>query len=65
MTVDDAILARAERYAKLHRISLSKMVETYLAGVVDSRTPVLDSVRGVLKKGDVKDYRHHLVAKYR
>jgi hypothetical protein len=28
-------------------------------------TPVLRSVRGVLKKADVKDYKRHLAEKYR
>jgi Na+-translocating ferredoxin:NAD+ oxidoreductase RnfE subunit len=65
LIIDAAIVARARRYAKRHGISLSKLIETFLAGLVGSPTPVLDSVRGVLKKGDVKDYRRHLIAKYR
>jgi hypothetical protein len=47
------------------------MVETYLAAVagppspVTGRAPVLNSVRGVLRKADINEYRKHLAARYR
>jgi hypothetical protein len=47
------------------------MVETYLAAVAEPHpssagdSPVLRSVRGILKKADIEDYRRHLATKYR
>jgi antitoxin component of RelBE/YafQ-DinJ toxin-antitoxin module len=71
LSVDDAVISRAKRYAKKRGVSISKMVEAYLAAVAEPSThipadaPVLRSVRGVLNKADVKDYKRHLAAKYR
>ena len=71
LSVDDAVISRAKRYAKKQGVSVSKMVEAYLAAVaepnagVPADTPILRSVRGVLKSADVKDYKRHLAAKYR
>lgn len=54
------------------RASPYRIVEGYLAAVADEPStratadaPVLRSVRGVLKKADVRDYKRHLAAKYR
>jgi hypothetical protein len=47
------------------------MVEAYLAAVADPPapvgrpTPILRSVRGILKNADIGEYRKHLAAKYR
>jgi antitoxin component of RelBE/YafQ-DinJ toxin-antitoxin module len=71
LSVDDAVISRAKRYAKKQGISVSKMVEGYLAAVAEpvtrptADTPVLRSVRGVLKKADLRDYKRHLAEKYR
>ena len=71
LSVDDAVVSRAKRYAKKQGVSISKMVEAYLAAVagpaarVPADTPILRSVRGVLKNADVKDYKRHLATKYR
>ena len=71
LSVDDAIVHRAKRYAKARGTSVSKMVEAYLAAVADPAaakphdTPILRSVRGILKRADVKDYRRYLENKYR
>ncbi len=71
LSVDDAVISRAKRYAREQGISLSKMLEGYLAALVlpslrpTPHTPVLLSVRGVLKKADLRDYRRHLAEKYR
>jgi hypothetical protein len=68
--VDDRVVARAKRYAAQRGVSVSEMVEAYLSAVADSPaktpdTPILRSVRGVLKKADLSEYRKHLAAKYR
>jgi len=71
LSVDDAVVLRAKRFAKKQGVSISKMVEAYLAAVaepsgrISTDAPILRSVRGVLKRADVKDYKQHLVNKYR
>lgn len=71
LSVDDRVVSRAKQYAKRRGISVSEMVETYLAAVASppseatGTAPILESVRGVLKKADVNEYRKHLAAKYR
>ena len=71
LSVDEAVIGRAKRYAKKQGVSVSKMVEAYLSAVANPSTgvtvdtPVLRSVRGILKKADVRDYKRHLANKYR
>jgi len=71
LSVDTKVVRRAKEYAKRRGVTVSKMVETYLAAVAAppspaaGRTPVLDSLRGLLKDGDAADYKKHLAAKYR
>jgi hypothetical protein len=69
LTVDNRVASRAEQYAKRRGVSVSKIVEAYLAGVAGptfpatGATPILRSVRGVLKKADIDEYRKHPGAK--
>jgi hypothetical protein len=71
LSVDPAVVSRAKLYARRRGISVSEMVETYLAVVADppsgatGMTPILRSVRGVLKHADPADYRKHIESKYR
>ena len=69
LSVDDAVVTRAKEYAKQRGVSVSKVVQDYLTAIADpvapSVTPVLDSVRGILKKADIDDYREHLAVKHR
>jgi len=71
LSVDNRVVARAKQYAKRRGVSVSEMVEAYLAAVAEPATtatgdaPILRSVRGVLKDADIDDYRKHLAAKYR
>jgi hypothetical protein len=71
LSVDTEVVSRAKRYAKRHGLSISGMVETYLAAVAapssaaTADAPVLRSLRGVLKQARIDDYRKHLAAKYR
>ena len=71
LSVDDRVISRAKRYAKQRGVSISEMVEAYLAAVAEPppraarRAPILRSLRGVLKSGDREGYRKHLAAKYR
>jgi antitoxin component of RelBE/YafQ-DinJ toxin-antitoxin module len=71
LSVDDRVVSSAKRYAKQRGLSVSGMVEAYLAAVANTASlpnrdaPVLRSVRGSLKKADLKEYRKHLAIKYR
>ncbi len=71
LSVDENVASRAKEYAKSHGVSVSQMVETYLAAVVSpppssiKPTPVLDSVLGILKHADTQDYHNYLLEKYR
>lgn len=71
LSVDDRVVSRAKQYAKRRGISVSAMVEAYLAAVAEPSSPVtgaapiLRSVRGVLKNADIHEYRKHLASKYR
>jgi len=70
LSVDDRVVLGAKKYAKAQGVSVSEMVETYLAAVTDPphashAAPVLRSVRGILKKADIKEYGKHLATKYR
>jgi hypothetical protein len=70
LSVNDRIVRRAKQYAKLRGVSISSMVETYLDAVAqpkltDRATPILQSLRGIIKNADVSDYRKHLESKYR
>ena len=71
LSVDEGVVSNAKRYAKQHGLSVSEMVEAYLASVANAEsrtardTPILRSVRGSLKKADLAEYRKHLTIKYR
>jgi hypothetical protein len=71
LSVDETVIAGAKRYAKARGVSVSKMVEAYLAtvsepeGDASTDTPILHSIRGILKKADLREYRKHLASKYR
>lgn len=71
LSVDETVVTRAKRYARERGTSVSKMVEAYLSSVAEGTgavrrdTPILRSLRGILKKADVKDYKRYLENKYR
>jgi hypothetical protein len=70
LSVDPSVVSRAKRYAKQSGVSLSGMVEAYLASVsaplaAKERPPILRSVRGILKKGSPEEYKKHFAAKHR
>ena len=70
LSVDNVVVSRAKQYAKRRGVSVSEMVEAYLAAVAEpafptGAIPILRSVRGVLKDADIDEYRKHLATKYR
>jgi hypothetical protein len=69
LSVDPAIVSRAKRYAKRQGVSVSRLVEVYLASISEQPAaaelpPLVNSLRGALKKADSGAYRKHLVRKY-
>jgi hypothetical protein len=70
LSVDEKVIERAKRFAEKRGTSVSRLVEQYLDLLarppkLKEDPPVLRQLRGILKKGDSKDYRRHLVEKYR
>lgn len=70
LSVDEEVIARAKLFAEKRGISVSRLVEQFLDLVaqpldLDEDTPGLRQLRGILEKGDRKDYRRHLVEKHR
>jgi len=69
LSVDDAVISRAKRYAEQHDTSVSGLVEDYLSSVTakpsaEKLPPVVKSLRGILKSADPADYRRHLLRRY-
>jgi len=68
LTIDDAVIERAKRYARSERRSLSDIVENYLKMITRENvepglemTPIVKSLRGSLKfKGEI-DYKQDLL----
>ncbi|MGD0497114.1 MAG: DUF6364 family protein [Bryobacteraceae bacterium] len=69
LSVEAGVVSRARRYAREQGVSVSKMVEAYLAAVAapphrgPRDSPILRSLRGSLKKADIGEYRSHLAHK--
>lgn len=69
------VIDRAKVYAQVHKISLSKMVESYLESVTESKsdefeiTPLVESLCGVIHLDEdfdlKKDYSNYLTEKYK
>jgi len=69
------VIERAKEYAQDHKISLSKLVESYLESVTDKEkgkpeiTSLVESLSGVItlnENFDVeKDYSNYLTEKYK
>jgi hypothetical protein len=76
LRLNNNVIARAKKYASNHKISLSKMVESYLDSVtrqkedkLNSITPLVESLSGVIDlPADFdykKEYRYYLADKYK
>ncbi len=74
LSVDKEVIERAKRYSKARKISLSKLVESYLLSVTskknqdDEITPLVKSLSGVIKLDEdfdyKKEYADYLTEKY-
>jgi len=69
LSVDERVVARAKRYAEDNGTSVSELVEKMLDLVARPAArrsaPVLDRLRGSIRRGSVADYRRYLQRKYR
>jgi hypothetical protein len=70
LLVDKAAAARANRYSKRHRTSVSRLVTQMFAGLPDDGDaglpPVVRRLLGVLPRTvSVEEHRRHLRQKYR
>jgi hypothetical protein len=69
------VIERAKDYAASHKISLSKMVESYLESITETKkdeheiTPLVESLSGVIHLSDdfdlKQDYSNYLTEKYK
>lgn len=75
LIVDKTVIANAKKYAKSHKISLSKLIESYLASLTTQKrhevkiTPLVETLSGVInldKDFDYKEgYANYLIDKYK
>ncbi|MDP2890710.1 MAG: DUF6364 family protein [Bacteroidota bacterium] len=69
------VIERAKDYAESHKISLSKIVESYLESITEPKineieiTPLVKSLSGVINLDEdfdlKKDYSNYLTEKYK
>ena len=70
LSVHATVIRGAKRYAKAHRVSVSRLVEQYLRLLAtpspppENLPPVLRRLRGSLKGEHLADYRRYLERKY-
>lgn len=75
LSLNASIIENAKKYAYSNQISLSKLIESYLASLIERNnskaeiTPLVKSLSGVIELSDNSDYRkeymEYLVAKYK
>ncbi len=77
LRLNDNVIERAKNYARIHKISLSKMIESYLDSITKqnedekkiSITPLVESLSGLIDlPADFdykKEYRDYLEKKYK
>ena len=74
LSLNKEIIDRAKKYAKANKISLSRLIEFYLASLVSKNekdieiTPLVESLGGVMELPEdynlKDDYTDHLIKKY-
>ncbi|MBN2486469.1 MAG: hypothetical protein JXB34_10890 [Bacteroidales bacterium] len=77
LRLNDNVIERAKIYARSHKISLSKMIESYLDSITKQKdiekkieiTPLVESLSGVIDLPTdfdyKKEYRDYLEQKYK
>jgi hypothetical protein len=69
LSLDKTVIGHAKAYAKSHKISLSKLIESYLSSLVSNRkttdfeiTPLVKSLSGVIKMEEDFNYKEEYLA---
>ncbi|MEQ8809143.1 MAG: DUF6364 family protein [Imperialibacter sp.] len=63
LNLDKEVIEQAKLYAKAHKVSLSKLIESYLLSLMDRSlkageiTPLVRSLSGVIKIDNDFDYK--------
>lgn len=75
LRLNEHVIERAKIYARNHKISLSKMIESYLDSVTKPKkkeveiTPLVESLSGVIDLSSdfdyKKEYGNYLIEKYK
>lgn len=75
LNVDKSTIEQAKEYAKSHKISLSRLIESYLSSLVIKKdkdleiTPLVKSLSGVIKLDEDFNYKEsytgYLIEKYK
>jgi hypothetical protein len=75
LTVDKRVIEKAKEYSKSRKISLSKLIESYLSALTSNQspdfdiTPLVESLSGVIKLEEDFDYKErytdYLTDKYK
>jgi hypothetical protein len=75
LSLNERVIERAKVYAQDHKISLSRLIESYLSSLLDSKTeeisitPMVESLSGVIDIPNEFDYRNdyadYLLEKYK
>ena len=75
LSLDKSVIEQAKDYAKSNKVSLSRLIETYLASLTSRKnkeldiTPLVQSLSGVIslnQKTNAKDdYTNFLMEKYK
>jgi hypothetical protein len=75
LNLDKKVIEKAKEYAKSHKISLSRLIESYLSSLDAKKdrdieiTPLVKSLSGVIKLENDFDYKKsytdHLIEKYK
>jgi len=75
LNVDKAVIEQAKSYAKSQNISLSRLIESYLASLISKErdpieiTPLVKSLRGIIQSDSTlnsdKEYSDFLNSKYK
>jgi len=74
LKLSEDVIERAKKYAKMHKVSVSKLIESYLDSVTKQEnkridiTPLVEDLSGVMEVPDVeykKSYGDYLEEKYK
>ena len=75
LSLDERVIERAKVYAQDHKISLSRLIESYLSSLIENKpeeitiTPLVESLSGLVNIPDEFDYKNdytdYLLEKYK